>query len=455
MTIRYLFTITLLSIIGCGCREQSVSCVPPINNIPAFPGAEGFGKYAVGGRGGKILFVENLRDSGPGSFREAITQEGPRTILFLVSGTIELTTDISIKNPYVTIAGQSAPGDGICLKNGGIIINTHDVILRHVRIRPGDGTQGTPSERRDAISIIGGHSIILDHLSLGWGIDENVSIWPVNDQIPYAITLQWSIISEGLHESSHPSGPHSKGLLIGDGVKDVTIHHNLLAHNDDRNPRLKGGTKADIINNVIYNWGCCAAGVGLGLSEANDFSGVQANLVANFFKAGLNSVGSFFQPTNLQESTTPSAIYMNANMGNDSLLDAFDTDPDNFLQQYEFLTQHPPFEISINHTSADLALNVVLDKAGACRPKRDLVDQRIVNDTRKGLGQTINSQDEVGGWPHLHTIAPKRDDDQDGMPNDWEVQRGLNPNSKEDANKDDDHDGYTNIEEYLNELAGN
>ncbi len=433
--------------------EDCSYCTRDINiSIPAFPSAQGFGKNSIGGRGGEILFVSNLNDAGPGSLRAALSHQNPRTVIFKTSGVIELEKDIAITSPFVTLAGQSANGDGICLKNAGLIINTHDVIIRHVRIRPGDEVTGTEPDVRDAITIIGGHNIILDHLSLSWGIDETVSIWP-DTEFPTNITIQWSIISEGLHNSLHVSGPHSKGLLIGDGVKNVTVHHNLLAHNDDRNPRLKGGTRADVVNNIIYNWGCCSAGASLGLSKFNNFDPIEANVIGNYFKAGPDSKGSFFTPTNLSESIVPSSIYLDSNSGNDSLLLLFNSNPGALLNQYCYLATAPPYLPSISDQDIGGVFNAILDNVGATVPKRDILDARIADDVKYGTGHIIDSQNQVGGWPEYRSAPLAPDRDEDGIPDQWEISRGLDPNSIMDVNQDDDGDGYTNIEEYLNELG--
>ena len=211
---------------------------PPQQELRAFPGAAGFGANALGGRGGRALMVTNLNDSGPGSLRAAIEAEGPRTVIFRVAGTIELKTRIDIANPYITIAGQTAPGGGITLKidpnytRSPLRILTHDVILRYIRSRPGPST--AESDILDALTIPSGHDIIVDHCSFSWATDEVVNTW--NDV--HDITIQWSIISEGLNDSTHPKGPHSKGMLIGsEGAERISVHHNLFAHNRKRNPK--------------------------------------------------------------------------------------------------------------------------------------------------------------------------------------------------------------------------
>ena len=247
----------------------------------AFPTAEGFGANTQGGRGGKVIFVTNLSDSGPGSLREALREEGPRIIIFKVGGVIELKDDIIIKNPYVTIAGQTAPGDGICLKNAGLSIFTHDVIVRHLRIRPGDSKVGSYYGDRDAIKI-NGYNIILDHISASWSIDEVISIWNSHD-----VTIQFSIFSEALQNNSHPKGRHSMGMLIRNDVKNLCVHHNIFAHNNERNPRVGGDVSLYFANNIIYNWGHYGSAIsasGVAGRRGNVTLGpVSANIINNYY----------------------------------------------------------------------------------------------------------------------------------------------------------------------------
>ena len=230
--------------------------------IPAFPGAEGAGALTPGGRGGQVIEVTNLNNSGPGSLRTAIKAAGPRIIVFRVGGTIELKDDLTIREPYVTIAGQTAPGDGIALKNYTLRISTHDVIVRYIRVRPGEGGDNA-GNLVDGIEILNkpdnaketdkmAHNIIIDHTSVSWAIDENVSVWNMRPDLSKIenVTIQWSIISEGLSHSRHPEDEHSKGLLVGSNNTHISIHHNLLIHNRKRNPVLHG-VRIDMINNVI------------------------------------------------------------------------------------------------------------------------------------------------------------------------------------------------------------
>ncbi|MBV9084915.1 MAG: hypothetical protein JOZ62_19730, partial [Acidobacteriaceae bacterium] len=240
---------SLLTVIACSCCYSAV---------PAFPGAEGFGSATPGGRGGKVIFVSNLNDAGPGSFREAVSAKGPRIVVFRISGLITLKTSINITEPYLTVAGQTAPGDGICIRGNEVSIRTHDVIVRYVRFRPGDISQGEP----DAADIMAdSHDVILDHCSATWSIDEDLSpSGGIRD-----VTVQWSLIAEGLNYSIHHKGPHGYGSLVR-AIGGVSLHHNLWAHNTARNPRLGDNYGKppyplfDVRNNVMYDYGKICSG---------------------------------------------------------------------------------------------------------------------------------------------------------------------------------------------------
>ncbi len=415
--------------------------VPAPAETLAFPSAEGFGAYAKGGRGGKVLFVTNLNKSGPGSLREACEAEGARTIIFQVGGTIDLKRNIYIRHPYVTIAGQTALGDGICLRGAGLIVQAHDVIIRGLRIRPGDDPEGPHPASRDAIWVGSDQEtverVIIDHCSLSWAIDENASTWyPVLD-----ITFQWNIISEGLMDSLHPKGPHSMGLLVGDHSHRVSLHHNLFAHNNFRNPSLKGDTVTEIVNNTIYNWGSHA----MGFSQVTDAEPSSAILIGNLFIPGPNSrtsLGGFDVPSH----ASPKAQLFSE--GNRSTVEMKIANPR--VENREAIVDTPPFPGSgIRIQPAQEASLLVLSEAGATLPHRDSVDSRIVAEVQRGTGQIIDSQSEVGGWPTYRSASPPADSDQDGMPDEWEAKFALSPGSM-DNNADEDGDGYTNLEEFLN-----
>jgi pectate lyase len=438
----------------------------------AFPGAEGFGAEAVGGRGGKVYIVTTLEDyypgrgpreaitrnkTGevirpampavepetpiPGSLRAAIDAEGPRTIVFQVGGTIELKDTLVVQNPYITIAGQTAPGGGICLKDYGLnVSNTHDVVIRCLRCRPGDETRLAP----DSLDVSRSQNVIIDRCSTSWSIDENLS---VTGEGTNNVTVQWCIISESLHDSCHPKGPHGMGSLLRiDG--DLTFHHNLFAHNNARNPRPgtygdPRGIHLDFRNNVIYNW------VGAGYSAADP---ANMNYIGNFLKTGPSTI-----PKNRQIAFSiggeTTRIYPEGNV----LVDGDTTVTGGWEMIEDALPLHKldkPLPVkNIETQFALVAFGAVLAKAGATAPMRDAVDRRVIEDVRDGTGRIINSQTEVGVWPRLAPGTPLPDTDRDGMPDAWEEAHYLNPKDPKDGPLDPDGDGYTNLEDYLNGLV--
>ncbi len=230
----------------CLCSTEAI-----VWAIPAFPGAQGHGAAATGGRGGAVYFVTNLNDSGPGSLRDALNHNTPRTIIFRVSGTIHLNSNLDVKYPNVTIAGQTAPGDGICIANGSLYAGYNNVIIRYIRCRLGDQwPDGTENDDADATSGRYGNTIILDHVSASWSVDETFSYYANNN-----FTAQWCLITESLRYSHHKKGPHGYGGIWGG--TNSSWHHNLLAHHSSRNPRIEGdlANNVDLRNNVLYNWG--------------------------------------------------------------------------------------------------------------------------------------------------------------------------------------------------------
>jgi len=410
-------------------------------SAPAFPGAEGFGSRTPGGRGGRVIEVTNLNDSGPGSFRAAVEAEGPRIVVFRVGGTIELESGIRIENPYITIAGQTAPGGGIALKNGPstgtpLSILTHDVIVRYLRVRPGAG--GEPDGVRFST---GAADAIVDHCSVSWAVDENVSSW----RNPHDLTVQWCIVAEGLRNSTHHKGAHSMGFLFGsEGCRNLSIHHNLLAHNNARNPRIKTSGVVDFVNNVVYNYG---GSVGV---FTDDYALVTVNYVGNYVKRGPDSSTSAYEVDLVPVGGFGFSIYVEGNIGPHR---AAGTEP-------EFAVVHPEdrgYITGVRHsaptvttTSPLAAYEQVLRDAGATLPMRDAVDERIVSDVRNGTGRIIDDPSEVGGWPVLAPGTPPRDSDHDGMPDEWENLHGFGPDDPSDGPEDADGDGYTNVEEFLN-----
>jgi len=412
-----------------------------LSQIPAFPGAEGFGAHAIGGRGGRVIEVTNLNDSGPGSFRAACEASGPRIVVFRTGGTIVAQSDIPISDPYLTIAGQTAPGDGICLRGVTLIIGTHDVIVRGLRTRVGDDRNGSSPESRDGIRISSPgrvpQNVIIDHCSVSWGIDENVS----SDDLCIDVTVQWCIISEGLRNSIHPQGQHSAGSKFGPQANRFSIHHNLYAHNYRRNPRTSVDDRSDVevINNVVYNW----------TNRPTDI-GSDAHVIANHYIPGINWDQSV-NGINVRNANGISVFVKNnigpgreTNMGDDWLIvtgsEQFRVDTLVFA----------PSGISVD--PVEEVQELVLANAGAVVPARDPVDTRVVQSVRNRSGSQIDSQNKVGGWPELAPGVPPTDSDRDGMPDEWENARGLDPNDPIDGNGDFNGDGYTNIEKYINEL---
>lgn len=424
--------------------EHNVPAADKLCPAPAFPTAEGFGAFSKGGRRGQVIEVTNLNNDGPGSLRAAIDTKGPRTIVFRIGGTIELTERLRIKEPFLTIAGQSAPGGGITLKSKGVDrdlvkISTHNVILRYLRVRPGPGGDS------GGITIDGGETrdVILDHMSISWSVDENLTTWYDNSNI----TIQWSIIAEGLNNSTHSEGPHSKGLMLGaDGSKNLSVHHNLLAHNVERNPRIKTSGLVDFTNNVIYNYQVSAGWV------TNEYGDVEVNYVGNFIKPGPSSDPKRYAlEIDSVDEANQISVFVEGNLSHHRTNDTFAQR--NVIKEdgYEFLTpvRHPAPIVTT--TTADVAYGQVLQQAGVTKPQRDSVDARIVQDVLNGTGQIIDDPSQVGGWPQLAAGTPIEDRDHDGMADFWEEANGLDADTYEDNYADADNDGYTNLEEYLNE----
>jgi pectate lyase len=425
---------------------------PPIG-LPVFPGAEGFGSRTIAGRGGRIIEVTSLADSGPGSLREALEDPSPRIIVFRVGGIIELEESLIIGHPYVTVAAQTAPGGGICIKNAGIVIITHDVLIQHLRVRPGNEGDIEP-ENNDAIAILGRHAdvdgaynVVLDHISASWGEDETISTW----YGAHDITISWSIISEALNRSRHQKETHSAGLLVGDSSYHVSMHHNLLAHNDFRNPLIAQGGTHDFVNNVIYNWGVLPAEI------IDEGSNTFLNFIGNYFIPGPSTIVG---PYEILFAGGDPRIYVEGNLGPhrpDTTMDEWSLvgfgygEEGNAPEEYRSQTRFTTYPITA--TSAVQALEEVLAGSGATVPVRDLVDQRVVNEVQMRTGAIIDSPEDVGGYPILARGEPAADSDHDGMADKWELEVGLDPSDSSDGNLDLDGDGYTNIEEYLHHLS--
>lgn len=435
----------------------------------AFPTAEGYGKYAKGGRGGVVYEVTNLNDRGEGSLRAAVEAKEPRTVVFRVSGTIILESPLRIKHPYITIAGQTAPGDGICIRRYPIIIEADHVVIRYLRVRLGDES----GDDYDAVSSRYTKHVILDHISTSWSVDECLSVYHCD-----SITVQWCLIAESLSGSNHKKGSHGFGGIWGSNYS--SYHHNLLAHHSSRNPRMASGSGyTDFRNNVIYNWGYNSCYGGEKQQVGNEkFNFSVFNIVANYLKPGPAT-----QPGKVMfRIASPSArsdtdfgkwyIAENVVVGNEQVtIDNWNGGVQTSIALDKIRLQEPWPSMPISQQSAEEAYELVLEYVGAVLPKRDVVDRRIIDEVRNGYATfegtsykkkhkvldsekkcgIIDSQRDVGGWPVLNSLTPPKDSDHDGMPDDWEVENGLDPLNNADRNKISD-DGYTMLEVFLNSI---
>lgn len=436
----------------------------------AFPGAEGFGRNATGGRGGKVIYVTNLEDSGPGSFRKAVETFGPRYILFKVSGTIELKSRLNIRNDDVTIAGQTAPGDGITIKDYPVVIDADNVIIRFMRFRMGDEAE----QQADALESRFHKNLIIDHCSMSWSTDETVTFY-ANENT----TVQWCFITESLRNSVHEKGEHGYGGIWGG--RYASFHHNLLAHHDSRNPRLgeeagKAFALTDLVdlrNNVIYNW------------QGNSAYGGEAmnvNIVNCYYKPGPATTKDeriIAIDKNKNEGTEVYDIWGKFYIAGNYIEGSTRATEDNwtygvfnqFHHSYGTVSEEEkdairiaePHDIGGNVTthSAQVAYERVLDYGGASY-ERDAVDERVAqnvrntsytsegsNGSRNGI---IDSQSDVGGWPQLESTEAPVDTSGDGMPDEWKEEHGLDP-EKDQANGNDLSTAYDNVEVYINSLV--
>lgn len=432
----------------------------------AFPGAEGYGRFAIGGRGGKVVEVTNLNDDGPGSFREAVTQDiGPRTIVFNVSGNIELKSRLVISQPYITVAGQTAPGDGITISRAPLGLTGDEGIVRFLRVRIGAG------RTYDGMGLTGANNSIIDHCSISWTIDESFS-----SRGAHHITLQRTLISEALNVAGH--GKYEAGKMHGYAATiggDIgSFHHNLLAHNYGRNWSMGGGLngdgyysgRLDIRNNVVYNWG----------HRTTDGGANEVNFVNNYYKPGAatdifvaltadhEGVGKGSQRYYFEGNVMPGYFDENTQeKGRRSRI------KNNEIVDYETFVEEPFFPAYVTTQSAGEAYKNVLSDVGAMQPVFDAHDQRIIQETLKGtysfkgsksgLPGMIDTELDAGGFPEYVSVTRPEswDTDHDGLPNWWEEAKGLNTNSVandfSEANKDDDKDGFTELENYLNWMA--
>ncbi|WGM30520.1 pectate lyase [Brevundimonas sp. NIBR11] len=431
-----------------GCASAAPSGIADPAEVVAFPGAEGAGRLTPGGRGGAALRVTNLNDSGPGSLRAAVETDGPRTVVFDIGGTIRLATPLRIREPRITIAGQTAPGGGITLRGQPLLISADDVVVRYIRSRLGD-EEGVET---DAVTIDRGSRIILDHVSASWSVDETLSIGS-RDRVIDAVTVQWSIIAESLNLSTHSKGDHGYGSLVrGNRGARFTFHHNLWAQHRARMPRPGNYVTPDVdpvgpyfefTNNVFYDWGQGHAGYNSDKDPATVSTYVFAG---NAYRRGPDSTGGVIFE---EESSAARAWFEGNSIDGVTPADPWAPVTGDDTPGYR-LSALPAWAMGATET-ADRAWVSVLAKAGASRA-RDAVDTRILAGVADGTGRIINSQTDVGGWPDLAPGTPWIDTDGDGMPDDWETAHGLDP-AVSDGAADKDGDGYTHLEDWLNSLA--
>ncbi len=442
------------------CMLIAVLMVFP-KRFPAFPTAEGFAAYTTtGGRQGKVYHIKTLEDNNEeGSLRHALNQKGPRTIVFDVDGVISLKSPLIINNGDLTIAGQTAPKDGICLKDNHVVINADNIIIRYIRIRPGENTQ------EPALLAKNRKNIIIDHCSFSWSVNDIVSLYDNAN-----LTLQWSIISESINSLANIS--EGKGASLGG--YGISIHHNLFANNSEHNPLFMQGhyksdneiEHVDFRNNVISNW---ASNSAQGLFRGRN------NIVNNFFQAGpatkMNVCSQFVEisyknaPKNIKQKVNP-ILYITGNINNINPIHTIDnrmgvipnnayilTGKNALISPYQFF--HEP----ISMQSAQKAYEQVLKYAGASK-YRDTVDKRLITEVETGIYKRANSIrgilfNTAGEDLKYDKGIPSVDSDNDGMPDEWEIKNGLNPYNSSDGSIINPQTGYTNLEQYLNSLTAN
>ena len=414
---------------GLSAATQSPEPMSPGTAALAFPGAQGWAAHTPGGRGGKILRVTTLAASGPGSFAEAIAMPGPRIVVFEVGGVIDLgMKELRITEPFLTIAGQTAPQPGITFIKGGLTIATHDVVIRHVRMRPGDGGMPTFSGDIDAITTVrGARDVIVDHCSLTWATDENLSASSTRfhgedekawmDAASRRITYSNNIIAEGLANATHKKGEHSKGTLIHDHVNDVLIIGNLYAHNYERNPLFKGGARGQVLNNLIYDPGQRAVHYNLIAEEwlGHPYSRGQVVARGNVMRAGLSTEDvAFFQVGGSGDVD----VFLEDNLAVDRLGNPlpqqgrYTTTP----IRVDAMERAPALPFGVTLLPSSKVQDAVIANAGARPWDRDDVDRRILADAIEGRGRIIDSQEQVGGYP------VQKETRQAFVPGDWDLE---------------------------------
>lgn len=442
-----------------------------IDPVKAFPSAEGFGASTIGGRFGKIYLVSNLKDSGEGSLRQCVEASGPRNCIFQVGGTITLSSPLNVTSPYLTIAGQTAPGGGITLRktNGGDVFSpkASNLVIRYLTQRPGPGGENHAMQFASNDKELS--NIVIDHNSISWGVDSNIETW-------YRVvnaTFQWSLISEGLNCSTHSKGCHSKGLMIGGyqagesggkGTENISVLNNLMAHNSERTPLMQMCGPAQVINNTTYNPQWTFAHQQLNCTNGTSY----VNWINNYHKKGPNSTSNSDLKIIASDDGvwSPGKVYLQGNIG--------PSRPNNTLAESKWveLKSGAPSDIVVTTpvdapmvitTTAIEAYDKLLADGGVgnssgltCEgnwySRRDSIDTRVITETKNGTGKIIDDPSQVGGWILIDSGVSCIDSDKDGFPDLWELRYFGNLNQGELASsaKDSDNDGYSNLEEYLN-----
>jgi pectate lyase len=458
------------TMLSCAQQKQLPATTPGSARAIAFPGAEGFGKYTTGGRAGRVEVVTSLDDSGPGTLRNALRGKDPKMVVFAVSGTIHLQSRLLISS-NTTLAGQTAPGDGICLADFPVSLGGDNIIVRYMRFRMGDKNQkggmvhGNGSD--DAFGGTGRTNIIIDHCSMSWSTDEVFSVYGGD-----SVTLQWNLVTEPLNYSYHfetgDTGYEHHGYGGIWGGRHLTAHHNLLAHCASRNPRFEGTRNnpeelVDYTNNVLYNWGH---------NNLYGGEGGHYNVVNNYYRPGpqtLKNVRSrIVNPSKQKKPAIPfGTFYVAGNVVDgdaavtaDNRLGVHMGDGTAADKEAALVSSAFP-SLSIAVDPASKAYEAVLRGVGASF-HRDTLDQRIIEDVKQGRGRFIDVQggyphgtayeETVNAWPSLHSLPAPADSDKDGMPDAWEKANGLNPSDATDAAGTNLHSYFTNIEVYINQI---
>ena len=471
-------TALFAALIG-GVLLHAVPCAPAAaQNPPAFPGAQGGGAASKGGRGGKVCEVTTLDDDGPNSFRDCLSRKGPRTVVFRVAGRINLRTGIRISNPYITIAGQTAPGGGIefsgsDIHDGAMIyIYTHDVVVRYLHIRIGTGAQHSPGPSTGVVGLFIGnedvYNVMIDHVSISWSDNKPITIWSNYGPGVHNVTAQWSITSEGLLGHSVGPGTGNSNKTTA-GWTDIDFHHNFFADHSHRLPETAHRSMR-WVNNIVYNWNFYASAT-LG-NQASDF-------INNIYKAGpLNSGAQkyelhFSENANDWDSGPPS-VYLSGNKGPNQPNPSGDqwamanritgengketgSVPTNWRRAFPLPAQQFPIVADDTNNLESVLFATVgdsqrLDCNGNWVSNRDSVDTRLIDEYHSGKGILPKSEKDVGGFPTVDSGTPCMDSDHDGIPDAWELAHHLNPKNAADANKVN-ADGYTNLEHFLNGSA--